>query len=365
MKRPRTNDHDDHQPDRSRLDPDRLRAADGRDRRRRRRGALRRRGRPGRARRAGRAPRGDRLGRPRRAPAGAPLDDVFSVFSVTKTLTTAARADAGRARRARAHHTGCRGAPEFGNRGKQRVTVAQLLTHMAGLPAGLPPRADGAARRPRRPSSPPHAGSRSRQRPGRRCTTAPSPPTRSSPRSCAASTADGGVSATSWPRTCWPRSACATRRSASAPTSPSGRCRSSSATAVPGIFEPELLEAFNVLVTPETEIPAASAVSTRRRPLPLRRDAPSRGRARRPSPPASVDGPARHDQPDRRPAERLLRLRLRAARLGSLPRQHRLDLLPARPRRLPDLLRRRRRRLAPSRASARDRRCTGSTPSAT
>jgi CubicO group peptidase (beta-lactamase class C family) len=30
----------------------------------------------------------------------------------------------------------------------------------------------------------------------------------------------------------------------------------------PGIFEPELLEAFNVLVGPTTEIPAASAVST-------------------------------------------------------------------------------------------------------
>jgi CubicO group peptidase (beta-lactamase class C family) len=76
----------------------------------------------------------DRAGRRR-----ARTDDVFAVFSITKTLTTAAvliRVDRGEL----ALTTPVAEVlPEFGNRGKQRVTVAQLLSHTAGLAAGLPP----------------------------------------------------------------------------------------------------------------------------------------------------------------------------------------------------------------------------------
>ncbi len=65
-------------------------------------------------------------------------DDVFSIFSVTKALTTAAvlvRVDRGEL----ALTTPVADVlPEFGNRGKQRVTVAQLLSHTAGIAAGLP-----------------------------------------------------------------------------------------------------------------------------------------------------------------------------------------------------------------------------------
>ena len=66
-------------------------------------------------------------------------DDVFAVFSVTKTLTTAAvlvRVDRGEL----ALTTPVAEVlPEFGVKGKQRVTVAQLLTHTAGLTTALPP----------------------------------------------------------------------------------------------------------------------------------------------------------------------------------------------------------------------------------
>lgn len=69
----------------------------------------------------------------------AKVDDVFSIFSVTKTLTTAVvltRVDRGEI----ALTTPVAEVlPEFGNRGKQRITVAQLLTHTAGLAAGIPP----------------------------------------------------------------------------------------------------------------------------------------------------------------------------------------------------------------------------------
>ncbi len=66
-------------------------------------------------------------------------DDVFCLFSITKTLTAVTI-------------LGCveRGElalttpvveiiPEFGNRGKQHITVLQLLTHTSGIPTALPP----------------------------------------------------------------------------------------------------------------------------------------------------------------------------------------------------------------------------------
>ncbi len=67
------------------------------------------------------------------------LDDVFHLFSVTKALTTVAvlqRIDRGElSLTTRVVDV----IPEFGCRGKQRVTIAQLLTHTAGMSAGVPP----------------------------------------------------------------------------------------------------------------------------------------------------------------------------------------------------------------------------------
>jgi CubicO group peptidase (beta-lactamase class C family) len=64
-------------------------------------------------------------------------DDVFCLFSVTKTLTTAAvlqRIDRGElALTTRVADV----IPEFGCKGKQRVTVAQLLTHTGGMSSGF------------------------------------------------------------------------------------------------------------------------------------------------------------------------------------------------------------------------------------
>jgi CubicO group peptidase (beta-lactamase class C family) len=68
----------------------------------------------------------------------ASTDDVFHLFSVTKTFTTLAvlrRVDRGEI----ALMTPVAEViPEFGVKGKQRVTVAQLLTHTGGMPAELP-----------------------------------------------------------------------------------------------------------------------------------------------------------------------------------------------------------------------------------
>jgi CubicO group peptidase (beta-lactamase class C family) len=66
-------------------------------------------------------------------------DDVFLIFSITKALTAAAvlmQIDRG------ALSLTTRAAdiiPEFGSKGKQRITIAQLMTHTAGLSAGIPP----------------------------------------------------------------------------------------------------------------------------------------------------------------------------------------------------------------------------------
>jgi len=68
----------------------------------------------------------------------AQLDDVFHLFSVTKTFTAAAvlrRVDRGEIQLTTPI---AEVIPEFGVRGKQRVTIAQLLSHTGGLPAELP-----------------------------------------------------------------------------------------------------------------------------------------------------------------------------------------------------------------------------------
>lgn len=67
------------------------------------------------------------------------IDNVFCLFSVTKTLTTTTvlqRIDRGElALTTRVADI----IPEFGCKGKQRVTVAQLLTHTGGMSSGFPP----------------------------------------------------------------------------------------------------------------------------------------------------------------------------------------------------------------------------------
>jgi CubicO group peptidase (beta-lactamase class C family) len=66
-------------------------------------------------------------------------DDVFLIFSVTKALTAAAvlmRVDRGDlSLTTRVADV----IPEFGCKGKHRVTIAQLMSHTAGMSAGLPP----------------------------------------------------------------------------------------------------------------------------------------------------------------------------------------------------------------------------------
>src|SRR5215468_2983031 len=64
-------------------------------------------------------------------------DDVFCFFSITKTLTATmvlARIERGEI----ALTTPVADViPEFGNRGKQRITIFHLLTHTSGLTAAL------------------------------------------------------------------------------------------------------------------------------------------------------------------------------------------------------------------------------------
>lgn len=66
-------------------------------------------------------------------------DDVFCLFSVTKTMTAAsvlARVDRGDVTLTTPV---CEVIPEFAVRGKQRVTIANLLTHTGGMSSGFPP----------------------------------------------------------------------------------------------------------------------------------------------------------------------------------------------------------------------------------
>ncbi len=67
------------------------------------------------------------------------LDDIFYLFSITKTFTGAAvlrRVDQGEVLLTTPV---AEIIPEFGIKGKQRVTIAQLLTHTGGMPPELPP----------------------------------------------------------------------------------------------------------------------------------------------------------------------------------------------------------------------------------
>jgi CubicO group peptidase (beta-lactamase class C family) len=66
-------------------------------------------------------------------------DDVFLIFSITKALTAAAvlmRIDRGELSLTTKV---AEIIPEFGSKGKHRITIAQLMSHTAALSAGLPP----------------------------------------------------------------------------------------------------------------------------------------------------------------------------------------------------------------------------------
>ncbi|MAE94236.1 MAG: serine hydrolase [Deltaproteobacteria bacterium] len=66
------------------------------------------------------------------------VDDVFHLFSVTKAFTAIAVLQCVDRGDLQLHTRVAEVIPEFGVKGKQRVTIAQLLTHTAGLPAELP-----------------------------------------------------------------------------------------------------------------------------------------------------------------------------------------------------------------------------------
>lgn len=66
------------------------------------------------------------------------VDDVYHLFSVTKTFTAVSVLQCIDRGDLRLHTPVAEVIPEFGVKGKQRVTVAQLLTHTAGLPVELP-----------------------------------------------------------------------------------------------------------------------------------------------------------------------------------------------------------------------------------
>jgi CubicO group peptidase (beta-lactamase class C family) len=66
-------------------------------------------------------------------------DDVFCIFSVTKTLTSGVVLQyVDRGELALTTQV-AEVIPEFGIKGKQRITVGQLLTHTGGMSAGMPP----------------------------------------------------------------------------------------------------------------------------------------------------------------------------------------------------------------------------------
>ncbi len=66
------------------------------------------------------------------------VDDVYHLFSITKTFTAIATLQCVDRGDLRLHTPVAEVIPEFGVKGKQRVTIAQLLAHTAGLPVELP-----------------------------------------------------------------------------------------------------------------------------------------------------------------------------------------------------------------------------------
>ncbi len=191
----------------------------------------------------------------------AKVDDVFSIFSVTKTLTTAAlliRVDRGEL----ALTTPVAEVlPEFGNRGKHRITLAQLLTHTAGLAAGIPPLP------PERLDDLEAFVAAAAQQ---ALEATPGAAVHYSAITAHALVAeivrrlDGGtrrfrdILAADVLAPLGMRDTALGLRADLAERKVPVVVRDRS----PGIFDPELLEGFNVMITAESEIPAASAVST-------------------------------------------------------------------------------------------------------
>jgi CubicO group peptidase (beta-lactamase class C family) len=68
----------------------------------------------------------------------AKVDDVYNLFSVTKTFTAIAVLQAVDRGDLRLHTPVADVIPEFGVKGKRRVTVSQLLTHTGGMPVDVP-----------------------------------------------------------------------------------------------------------------------------------------------------------------------------------------------------------------------------------
>jgi CubicO group peptidase (beta-lactamase class C family) len=191
----------------------------------------------------------------------AALDDVFSIFSVTKTLTTAAvlqRVDRGELSLTTPV---AEVLPEFGNRGKSRITVAQLLTHRAGIATGVPP-------------LPPELLTNLEAYVAAACAqtleAAPGTSVHYSAVTAHALLAEvvrrldgsrrrfGDILDEEVLRPLGMRDTALGLRADLAKRKVPVVVRDRS----PGIFEPDLLEAFNVLVTADAEIPAGSAVST-------------------------------------------------------------------------------------------------------
>jgi len=72
--------------------------------------------------------------------AGAPmrLDSVFPIFSISKAFNAVLVLQRVERGEARLNTPVCEIIPEFGARGKQRITLGQLLSHSGGLPASFP-----------------------------------------------------------------------------------------------------------------------------------------------------------------------------------------------------------------------------------
>jgi CubicO group peptidase (beta-lactamase class C family) len=72
--------------------------------------------------------------------AGAPmrLDSVFPIFSISKAFNAVLVLQRVERGEARLNTPICEIIPEFGARGKQRITLGQLLSHSGGLPASFP-----------------------------------------------------------------------------------------------------------------------------------------------------------------------------------------------------------------------------------
>ena len=74
----------------------------------------------------------------RRAAKPMRLDSVFPIFSISKAFNAVLVLQRVERGEARLNTPVCEIIPEFGARGKQRITLGQLLSHSGGLPASFP-----------------------------------------------------------------------------------------------------------------------------------------------------------------------------------------------------------------------------------